>query len=67
MIKSRRIGLAGYVVLMKEKRTACMIFVGTPEGKRPVRRPKSVWENSVKIGLKRYGMSWRRLGLSGSG
>jgi hypothetical protein len=46
MIKSRRIRLAGYVVLMKVKKTACMILVGTLEGKRPVRRPRSqkIWD-----------------------
>jgi hypothetical protein len=36
MIKSRRMGLAGYVVQMREKKNACRIFVGNPEGKRPL-------------------------------
>jgi hypothetical protein len=33
MIKSRRVRWAGHVVLMGEKRNACRILVGKPEGK----------------------------------
>jgi hypothetical protein len=34
-IKSRRMKWAGHVARMGEKRTACRILVGRPEGKRP--------------------------------
>jgi hypothetical protein len=40
MIKSRRMRWAGHVVRMEEKRNACMILVGKPEGKRPLGRPR---------------------------
>jgi hypothetical protein len=40
MIKSRRVRWAGHVARMGEKRTACRILVGKPEGKRPVGRPR---------------------------
>jgi hypothetical protein len=33
MIKSKRMRCAGHVARMGEKRNACKIFVGTPEGK----------------------------------
>jgi hypothetical protein len=35
MIKSRRMRWAGHISLKKEKRTACRVLVGKPEGKRP--------------------------------
>jgi hypothetical protein len=34
MMKSRRIRWAGHVTRMSEKRNACRLFVGKPEGKR---------------------------------
>jgi hypothetical protein len=40
MIKSRRIGRAGQVARMGEKRNAYEILVGKPEGKRPLGRPR---------------------------
>jgi hypothetical protein len=38
MIKSRRMRWAGHVARMGEKRNACRIFVGKPEGKRTLGR-----------------------------
>jgi hypothetical protein len=38
MIKSRRMKWAGHVAGMVEKRNACRILVGKPEGKRPLGR-----------------------------
>jgi hypothetical protein len=40
MIKSRRMIWAGHIARMGEKRNACGIFVGKPEGKRPLGRPR---------------------------
>jgi hypothetical protein len=31
---------AGHVAQMREKRNACRVFVGNPEGKRPLGRPR---------------------------
>jgi hypothetical protein len=36
MIKSRRIRWAGQIAQIGEKRNACRILVGNPEGKGPV-------------------------------
>jgi hypothetical protein len=35
-----------------EKRNAYTIFVGKPEGKRPLRRPRLRWEDYIEIGLR---------------
>ena len=39
VIKSRRIGWAGRVARMGEKRGVYRVLVGNPEGKRPLGRP----------------------------
>jgi hypothetical protein len=38
--KSRRMRWAGHVARMREKRNAYTLFVGKPEGKRPLGRPR---------------------------
>jgi hypothetical protein len=40
MIKSRRMRWAGNVACMGEKRNVYRIFVGKPDGKRPLGRPR---------------------------
>jgi hypothetical protein len=49
IIKSRRMRWVGHVARMGEKRNACRILVGKPEGKRP-------------LGI---GWIWLRIGTSG--
>jgi hypothetical protein len=50
---------------MGEKRNACRILVGRPEGKRPLGRPRHRWVNNIKIDLRREigwdGMYWNDL------
>jgi hypothetical protein len=44
-----------------EKRNAYRILVGTPEGKRPLGRPRCRWMNNIKMNLRevgRDGMDW---------
>jgi hypothetical protein len=36
---------------MGEKRNACRILVGKPEGKRPLGRPRLRWQNDIKMEL----------------
>jgi hypothetical protein len=31
----------------EEKKNACRILVGKPEGKRPLGRPKCMWVNNI--------------------
>jgi hypothetical protein len=57
IIKSRRMRWAGHVARMGEKRNACTILVGKPEGKRHRRR----WEDNIKMDLREKGwggMDW---------
>jgi hypothetical protein len=46
---------------MGEKRNACRILVGKPEGKRPLGRPRRRWVDYVKMNLREIrwdGMDW---------
>jgi hypothetical protein len=43
VIKSKRIRWAGNVAHMREMRNAYTIFIGKPEGKRPLGRPRRRW------------------------
>jgi hypothetical protein len=61
MIKSRRMRWAAYVALIGEKRNAYRIFVGKPEGKRPLGRLRCRWVDNIKIDLGEtgwFGMDW---------
>jgi hypothetical protein len=37
---------------MGEKRNACRILVGNPEGKRPLGRPRLSWVNNIEMDLR---------------
>jgi hypothetical protein len=41
---------------MGEKRNACRILVGKPEGKRPLGRPRRRWVDNIKMDLR--GIRW---------
>jgi hypothetical protein len=46
---------------MGEGRGACRILVGRPEGRRPLGRPRSIWEDNIKMDLQEVGwggMDW---------
>jgi hypothetical protein len=46
---------------MAEKRNTCRIFVGMPEGKKLIGRPRRRWENNIKTDCKEiewYGVDW---------
>jgi hypothetical protein len=40
---------------MGEKTNPCKIFVGKPEGKRPLERPIRRWEDNIKFDLREIG------------
>jgi hypothetical protein len=67
MIKSRNMRWAGHVARMRE-RHAYRIFVGKPEGKRPLGRPRRRWVDNIKTYLREIrwdGMDWIDLAQDG--
>ena len=46
---------SGHVARMGERRGVYRILVGKPEGKKPLRRPMSRWENNIKMDLQKVG------------
>jgi hypothetical protein len=61
MIKSTRIGWAVHVAQVGEKRNAYRIFVGKPEGKKPLGRQRSGWTDNIKMDRRDIGwggMDW---------
>jgi hypothetical protein len=55
VIKARRMRWAGHVVRIGEVRGAYNIFVGRPEGRRPLGRPRNRWEDNIKMDLMEIG------------
>jgi hypothetical protein len=55
-IKSRRMRWAGHVARMEEGRSVYGVLVGRPEGKRPVGRTRSRWEDNIMMGLREIGI-----------
>jgi hypothetical protein len=61
VIKSRKMRWVGHVAHMGEGRGTYRILVGSPEGRRPLRRPRHRWEDNTKIDLQEVGwggMDW---------
>jgi hypothetical protein len=55
IIKSRRMRWAGNVARMGQKRNVYRLFVGKPEGKRPLGRPRRRWVDNIKVDLLEIG------------
>jgi hypothetical protein len=61
VFKSRRMRWTGHVARMGERRGAYRVFLGKPEGKRQLGRPKRRWEDNINMDLKQVGwegMDW---------
>ena len=52
----------GCVARTGERRGAYSVVVGKPERKRPLGRPRRIWEDNIKIGLREVGRDWIDLG-----
>jgi hypothetical protein len=59
---------------MGEGRNVYRVLVGKPEGKRPLERPRSRWEDGIKMDLREIvcvgggvwsGFTWLRIGTVG--
>ena len=59
VIKSRRLGWVGHVVRMEQGRSAFIILIGKPAGKRPLGRPRLRWEDNIRIELKEISIDTR--------
>ena len=49
---------------MGERRGMYTVLVGIPEGKRPLGRPRHIWEDNIKVDLQEVGcggMDWIEL------
>jgi hypothetical protein len=55
VIRSRRMRLARHVACMGERRGACSVLVGRPEGRRPRERPRLRWEENIKMDIQEAG------------
>jgi hypothetical protein len=64
VIKARRMRWVGHVVYMGKVRGAYNILVGRPEGRRPLGKPRSRWEDNIKMDLGEIGfgdVDWTHL------
>jgi hypothetical protein len=56
---------------MEEERCVYWVLVGRPEGKRPLGRPRSRWEDNIKMDFREIGIDgrtrfgWLSIGSSG--
>jgi hypothetical protein len=58
VIKSRRMRLAGHVARMGEERGVYRVFVGKPDGKRQLRRPRRRWVDNIRMDLQEVGCGY---------
>ena len=61
VFKSIRIRVTGHVVRMGDKSGPYRNLVGRPEGKRPLGRPRRLWEGNIETSLQEVGrevMDW---------
>jgi hypothetical protein len=64
VIKSRRIRWAGHEAYMGAGRGVYRFFMGKPEGKEPLGKPRRRWEGNIKMDhqeVGRGGMDWIEL------
>jgi len=60
-----------HVAQIGQRRGVYTVFVGKPEGKRPLGRPRHRWEDNIKMYLQEVGwgawtgLIWLRVGTGG--
>jgi len=54
---------AGQVACMGERQGVYKVLVGETEGKKPLRRPRYRWEDSIKMDLQELGLGRAWTGL----
>ena len=58
VMKLRRMRWAGHVARMGEEMRAYRVFVGQPEGKRPLGRPRHRWVDNIRMDLQEVGCGY---------
>ena len=58
VVKSRRMRWAGHVACMGEGRGVHRVLVRKSEGRRPLGRPRSRWEDKIKTDLQEVEVGW---------
>jgi hypothetical protein len=56
IVMSRRMRWAEHVAHMVEKRNACRLLVGRPEGKSPLGKPRRRWVDKIRMDLGEVGL-----------
>jgi hypothetical protein len=59
VIKSRIMRWVEHVAYMGERRDVYRVLVAKPEGERPLERPRSRWEDNIKMDLQEVGCRGR--------
>jgi hypothetical protein len=54
-IKSRRMRWEGYVARMGQERKVYRVLMGKPEGRRPLGRPRRIWEDGIRMDHREIG------------
>jgi len=49
---------AGHVARMDEERGVCRVFVGKPERKRPLGKPRRRWVDNIRMNLQEVGCGY---------
>ena len=57
VIRSRRLRWARHVAKIEEGRSTCKILTGKPTEKRPLGRPRSRWEDNIRMDLTEIGIN----------
>jgi hypothetical protein len=56
VIQIKKVEVGGHVAHMGEGRSVCRVWVGRPEGKRPLDRPRHTWDDNIKLDLREIGI-----------
>jgi hypothetical protein len=70
-VKLRRMRWVGHVARIGDEREVYKVLVVNPEGKRPLGRPRSRWEDGIRMDLREIGLGvwigfdWLRKGTGG--
>jgi len=58
VIISKRMRSMGHVARMGDMRNIYKILFGSPERKRPLRRPRRIWKDNIKINFEAIGYDY---------